>query len=694
MLNLTGAQLGIWTAQRLEPDSPYYVVGDVVEITGDQPVDLGVLTEAIRATAEEADSLRLRVFETPDGPRQQVSTEPLPSPDVVDLSGEANPETAAHARVEAERRRVAEACRGMLHRPLFAHLVLRLSESRVWFTQLGHHLVFDGYTAAMLARRTAARYTASVQGKDVPPSTFARFADLVEADRDYRVSERFERDREYWRERFTPLPDLDDGGGASGPPENTVTARSVLPASDVARLRELGKRAGTTWGDALIACYAAFLHRVLGWTDVVFAMPLMCREGAALRTPAMAVNVLPLRVTVLPEDSGTELTTRVAGTLKEMRAHQRYRGEDLPQDLAVPGAGALLHGRGINLKAFDLKLDFAGSHGVMRNVAGGPPEDMGLSVLPTSDGGLLLGFEVDARTHDQAAVDAKLTALRCLITALTEPDGPVVGGADLVPAGERDALLEAWSTPAPSSELAGVPELLAGLDPDQTALVSGDERLTGGELVTRVHRLARALRARGVGADDVVALALPRSADLVVALLAVLDAGAAFLPLDLAHPVERLRELAAEAGAVLTVAHDPEIVPGPQLLLGETDLSTLDSTPLEISRHPEHLAYVIFTSGSTGRPKGVLGRVGGLATLLRHHRATTVAETERAAGRRLRVAHTYSFAFDSALDQLMWLLFGHELHVYGTDVARDADELLAAFARDRIDVVDTTPSMA
>ncbi|MFE6614353.1 amino acid adenylation domain-containing protein [Amycolatopsis sp. NPDC057786] len=694
MLNLTGAQLGIWTAQRLEPDSPYYVVGDVIEIVGEKPVDLDALTEAIRATADEADSLRLRVFETPEGPRQVVSDDAVPSPDVVDLRGEADPVAAAHARVDAERRRVAEACRGMVDRPLFAHLVLRLSDSHVWFTQLGHHLVFDGYTAAMLARRTAARYTASVQGKEVPPSTFARFADLVQADQAYRESERFVQDREYWRERFTPLPDIDDGGSASGPPEHTVTARAVLPAADVARLRELGKRAGTTWGDALIACYAAFLHRVLGWTDVVFAMPLMCREGAALRTPAMAVNVLPLRVTVLPDDSAAGLTARVAGALKEMRTHQRYRGEDLPQDLAVPGAGALLHGRGINLKAFDLKLDFAGSHGTMRNVAGGPPEDMGLSVLPTSDGGLLLGFEVDARTHDQAAVDAKLTALRCLITALTEPDGPSIAGADLVPPGERDTLLAAWSTPAPDSELLGVPELLARLDPGQTALVFGEERLTADELVTRVHRLARALRTRGVGTDDVVALALPRSADLVVALLAVLDAGAAFLPLELAHPVERLRELAAEAGAVLTVAHDPEIVPGPQLLLGETDLSTLDSAPLDIPRHPEHLAYVIFTSGSTGRPKGVLGRAGGLATLLRHHRATTVAETERAAGRRLRVAHTYSFAFDSALDQLMWLLFGHELHVYGTDVARDADELLAAFARDRIDVVDTTPSMA
>ncbi|WP_232376772.1 non-ribosomal peptide synthetase [Amycolatopsis aidingensis] len=712
LLELTSAQLGIWNAQRLEPDSRDYLVGDVLEISGEQPVDVELLAEAIRATTQEAESLRLRVFETPDGPRQVVSAEPVALPEVVDLRAEADPAAAAQELVEAERYRAAEACRGMVDRRLYSQTILRLSEGTVWYTQLGHHLIFDGYTAAMLARRTAAHYTALVRGTEAPRSTFGRFADLVEADRAYLASEQFEADRAYWRDRLTPLPELGDRQAPmTGPPQHTLTARAELPPEEVARLRAAAEDAGTTWGEALIACYAAFLHRLQGETDIVFALPLMCRTGSTeLRTPAMAVNVLPLRVTVRGGDRLDELSRRVADAIREMRAHQRYRGENLPQDLAVPGAGALLHGRGVNLKAFDLSIDFAGATGVMRNVAGGPPEDMGLSVLPTPDGGLLLGFEVDARGNDQAGVDRRLAVLRTLLTGLTAPEAPAVGQVELLEPAERAGLLADWTVPALPGSPRDVPTVLAELAataPERTALVHGELRLATGELAERVHRLARALRARGIGPEDVVALALPRSAELVVALLAVLDAGAAYLPLDTEHPAERLRELVADArpALLLATAESPEIDPGEAKVLRldakdtVAELAVLPGGPLSPAelaapRHPEHPAYLIYTSGSTGRPKGVLGRSGGLAGLLHHQRATVVAQAQREAGRRLRAAHTYSFAFDSSLDQLVWLLCGHELHLYDTETTRDAEALLAAYRRDRIDVVDTTPSMA
>ncbi|WLQ32225.1 amino acid adenylation domain-containing protein [Streptomyces castrisilvae] len=699
LLPLTGAQSGIWNAQRIEPDSPYYVVGDVVEISGGEPVDVDALAQAVRATTEEAESLRLRVYDTPDGPRQTVSGDPVPLPPLADVSAEADPAAAAQALVDAERARLAEACRGMTDRPLCSRTVIKLSDREVWYTQLGHHLVFDGYTAALLARRTAAHYTALVRGTEPPPSTFGAFARLVADDLAYRESEGAAEDRAYWVERFTPLPDVGDheGPGTAGAPDRTLTARAVLTPEETARLRAFADGEGVTWGEALIAGYAAFLHRMLGRTDVVFALPLMCRAGsAALRTPSMAVNVLPLRVGVRGGDGLGELSRRVATAMREMRDHQRYRGEDLPRDLGVPGAGALLHGRGINLKAFDLALDFAGSAGVMRNVAGGPPEDMGLSVLPTRDGGLLLGFEVDARAKDQAAVDSLMSGLRALLTGLT--DGLPVGRIAL--ADDIDGLLAQWSPPALPGTPADVPsafDAMVAAGPGNTALVCGDERLTAAALADRVHRLARALRARGIGAEDIVALALPRSADAVVALLAVLDAGAAFLPLDAAHPPERLRELIEDTRPALVLTDGMvDGLPWKTFLDEAAGLSGAPLTAAELARprHPEHLAYVIHTSGSTGRPKGVLGRTGGLAALLHHQRATVVAEAERATGRRLRAAHTYSFAFDSAFEHLVWLLCGHELHVYDTETARDADALLAAYARDGIDIVDTTPSMA
>ncbi|MER5985206.1 amino acid adenylation domain-containing protein [Streptomyces sp. NPDC001787] len=697
LLALTSAQLGIWNAQRLEPDSPYYVVGDVVEISGGESVDVAALAEAVRATTQEAETLRLRVYDTSEGPRQAVSQEPVEPPEVVDVSGAADPVAAAHALVEAERARAGEACRGMVDRPLYARTVIRLSDREVWYTQLGHHLVFDGYTAAMLARRTAARYTALVRGTEPAKCTFGGFAALVAADRAYRDSDRFTEDRAYWVERFTPLPDLGDTDTAAGPPDRTLTARAVVTPEETARLRAFADTRGITWGEALIAGYAAFLHRMLGRTDIVFALPLMCRTGSAeLRTPAMAVNVLPLRVTVRGGDGLGELSLRVASAMREMRDHQRYRGEDLPRDLGAPGAGALLHGRGINLKAFDLALDFAGAGGVMRNVAGGPPEDMGLSVLPTRDGGLLLGFEVDARSTDQAAVDSLLSGFRALLSGLM--DGLPVGRIAL--SGGTDGPPAEWSPSAPPGTPVDVPtafDAMVAAGPGHTALVCAEVRLSAAELAERVHRLARALRARGIGPDDVVALALPRSADSVVALLAVLDAGAAFLPLDAAYPPERLRELIDDTRPALVLsAGAVDGLPWDTLLGEAAGLSgePLTAGELAAPRHPEHLAYVIHTSGSTGRPKGVLGRTGGLAALLHHQRSTVVAEAERAAGGRLRAAHTYSFAFDSAFDHLVWLLCGHELHVYDSETARDADALLAAYARDGIDIVDTTPSMA
>ncbi|RJQ75466.1 amino acid adenylation domain-containing protein, partial [Pseudonocardiaceae bacterium YIM PH 21723] len=679
LLELTGAQLGIWNAQRLEPDSLYYVVGDVFEIAGE--VDERLLAQAIRSTTEEAESLRLRVVDTPDGPRQWIDREPVPLPVIVDLRAEADPRGAAERLVAAERERVATQARGMTERDLFSHTVIRVSEKETWYTQLGHHLVFDGYTAAMLGRRTAEHYGALVRGEQPGPSPFGSFAEVVAGDLAYRVSERAETDRAYWRERFSPLPEVDSGSG-SGTPERTITVRAVLGAAELDRLKEVAARTKGTWAEVLIACYAAYLHRVLGSTDVVFAMPLMCRAGVELRTPAMAVNVLPLRVPVRGGDTLDVLCKRIALVMREMRKHQRYRGEDLPRD--VPGAGALLHGRGINLKNFDLALDFAGSVGVMRNVAGGPPEDMGLSVLPTADGGLLLGFEVDAATHDQSGVDRMLESLLGLIHTLTEPSQPPVGQVRLAGA----EVLPEWSTPSV------VP--VSGLLDDVGTLVCGASRSGGPELAARVRRVADGLRARGIGPDDVVALALPRSIDLVVGLLAVLEAGAAFQPLDLEHPIGRLRDLVADTGAVLALSTE-DLLGIPWVTVSEVGDVRERNEPehRQLRDHgssPENLAYVIHTSGSTGRPKGVLVRRGGLLSLLSHHRATTIPET--AQGRELRVAHTYSFAFDSAIDQLGWLLAGHELHLYDADTARDADELLAAIRRDRIDVVDTTPSLA
>ncbi|WP_198036854.1 non-ribosomal peptide synthetase [Nocardia sp. BMG51109] len=706
-LPLTGPQLGIWNAQRFDPESGRYLVGEVLEISGDSAIDIDLLAEAIRRTVAEAENMRLRFRETPEGPRQFVTDGAAVLRPTIDLRAAADPTALAHEAVALERHRAAEHCRGMVDRQLYNYTLIRLSDSEVWCVQLYHHLIVDGYSAALLSRRVAAHYTAMRREKAVAKRTFGTIAGLVREEQEYRAGEQFERDREFWREQLTPWPDLDGRGGhVGGAVERTLRTEAVLSATGFARLRECADRYGLNWTDVFVACYAAFLSRRLGTSDVVMSMLLMGRVGrAALTTPAMVVNVLPLRLAVRADDRLGELGPRVAEAMREIRAHQRYSGDDLARDFHGAGVGELLHGVGINLKVFDFALDFDGARGVLRNVAGGPPEDLGLTVTPLPDDSVLLGFEPDARINDPENVRRDLDGLVRVLEAFTGSEKPSVGSLELLDGDTRTRLLSERSVPSRNAAAEPVTDALARLTAEQPGAIVlsvGDAQCTAAEFVRRVHRLARYLRAHAVGPEAIVGVALPRSVDFVVALFAVWRAGGVYLPLDPEHPVPRLRAtiddaapalvlsagaLAAELGAEAVDTAAPEF---------RAELDEYPENPGSADEFgeilPEHGAYLIYTSGSTGRPKGVLIDHAALAHLLTTHRSGMYAETA-AGDRRLRIAHTTSFAFDASLDPLLWLLDGHRVHVYDTDIRRDPAALVAAFARDRIDVVDGTPAL-
>ncbi|MFE3443594.1 amino acid adenylation domain-containing protein [Nocardia sp. NPDC059180] len=703
MLALTGPQLGIWNAQRFDPESGRYLVGEVLEITGDEPIDVELLAESIRRTVAEAENMRLRFRETPDGPRQFVTDEAAALRPTIDLRAVADPLGLAHEAVALERHRAAEYCRGMVERQLYTYTLIRVTDCQVWCVQLYHHLIVDGYSAALLSRRVAAHYTALRRGKDTAKPVFGTIAALVAEERAYRDSEEFAVDRQFWRDQLTPWPDLDGRGRhVGGAVERTLRAEAVLSAQALATLRESAESYGITWADALVACYAAFLNRQLGTSDVVLSMLLMGRVGrAALTTPAMAVNVLPLRLRVRSDDRLGELGPRVAESLREVRAHQRYSGDDLARDFHGFGAGELLHGVGINLKVFDFALDFDGAKGVLRNVAGGPPEDLGLTATPLPDGAVLLGFESDARTNDPQTVRGRVDGLVRVIEAFIGSEKPPVGALELIDCAERAELLATRSGPALPSRVETVPESLDRLvtqRPECKVLSVDGNEWTAAEFAAQVNRLARYLRGRGVGPDSVVGIALPRTAEFVVSMFAVWRAGGVSVPLDPEHPVTRLRatiedaapvlvlgagDLATELGAQVIALDDPAI---------RADIDAFDSAPLTVAPRLDQGAYLIYTSGSTGRPKGVLVEHGALAHLLAGHR-TGMFAAPNLVDRALRIAHTTSFAFDASLDPLLWLLDGHCVHLYDSAIRRDPAALVSAFTRDGIDIVDGTPTL-
>ncbi|MEK8143111.1 AMP-binding protein [Streptomyces sp. M10(2022)] len=244
-----------------------------------------------------------------------------------------------------------------------------------------------------------------------------------------------------------------------------------------------------------------------------------------------------------------------------------------------------------------------------------------------------------------------------------------------------------------------MPELFeaqAARTPRATAVVCGSTRLTFAEVNARANLLAHRLRVQGAGAERSVALALPRSAESVVAMLAVLKTGAAYLQVDLEYPPERIEHMLRDAAPVAVVTDTATAVAHgfgelPAVFADGIETPSGPVADLKCRVLPDSAAYVIHTSGSTGRPKGVVTPHSALSNLYAFHRAGLIARTEAAAGRRLRSAVTASLSFDTSWEALFWMLAGHELHVIRDDVRRDAAALTAYVKAAGIDVLDVTP---
>ncbi|WP_406209734.1 amino acid adenylation domain-containing protein [Kitasatospora sp. NBC_01560] len=615
---LTAAQAGILAAQRIDPDNPAYNVGQYVRIDGE--LDEQLLEAALRRTLTEADGLHIRLA----GPQERTTRVPagfdaeawaLPR---LDTSGATDPLGAAVTLVR-EQLAVPAVLEGPGAAALTGSLLVRTGPaSHLWF-QWFHHLVVDGYSVALFSRRVAEVYTALATGADVPDSPFRPAALLAEAERDYLASEQAGADRAYWRERFADAP------AVVGLTEQTAAAapaglrhRVELPAGPSAAVLAAAKAARVTWAEAANAAFAAYLHRMTGTADAVLGMHFMARTApGTLRVPGMAVNILPVRLAVTGEDSFTELMRRSAGELKAVRRHQLHRGEEIRRDLGLVGTDRRLHGPMLNIKPFDLDLDFAGSPGSTVNLASGPVDDFSLSVLKTPDDRLVLEFDANPVLYGTGELARHADRFAALLTRLAEAPEQPLAGLPLLADAELHDVLHGWNDTAREVREGTLVSRIAeraAATPEATAVIAEGRSLSYAELDARATGLAHALRAAGAGPDRVVAVAVPRSVELMVALLGVLKSGAAYLPLDADYPADRLAYMVGDAAPVRVVTvrplleRLPEAARAAALLVDgpAAAVAPAQDAPALPVPGPDHAAYLIYTSGSTGRPKGVV----------------------------------------------------------------------------------------
>ncbi|KOG07400.1 MULTISPECIES: non-ribosomal peptide synthetase [Streptomyces] len=588
-----------------------------------EALDLGRLADAVRRAVEEAECLRVRVVPGADGPRQIPGTLPV-DVRVVDLRDATDPEAAAAAWIEDDRARPVDPARG----PLTAHALLRLADDRVLWSQRHHHIAVDGMGVTLVTRRAGELYTL---GERAPAPLDWSLAGLVAADREYRASGRHAEDRAWWAERMAGRTDpvrLVERGTV--PMTRRLRRTAVLSANTVGRLDAAARTAGVRPSRLLVAAVAAYLHRVGGEQDLVIGLPVTARrDEVSARVPGMVSNIVPLRLSVRPGLTVSELVAQVRDAISDAVAHGRYRAEDLAKDLGLVDGVPELVGPTVNILPRTDDLRFADHEAELRPDWLGPVSDLAFGFAETRGGGVTLHLDADADVCDDGTLrDHERRFLALLYAFGEDPDRPV-GHIEVTTDAERSLVLEDFGVaPRETDELSwpAAFERRVRRTPDAVALVCEDEETTYAELNRAANRLAHLLAARGVGPEDVVGVALPRSPELVVALLAVMKAGAAYLPLDADHPRDRIAYMLSDAGArtVVTVrelaSELPESADVTFLVLDDpataTDRATRPDTDPGAEIALDRAAYVIYTSGSTGRPKGVVVPHDGVGSLV------------------------------------------------------------------------------
>ncbi|WP_370613875.1 enterobactin non-ribosomal peptide synthetase EntF [Citrobacter portucalensis] len=692
-LPLVAAQPGIWMAEKLSTLPSAWSVAHYVELTGE--LDASLLAKAVVAGLEQADTLRMRFSEDNGEVWQWVdSALAFAQPEIIDLRDKSDPHEAARALMQAD---LQQDIRADGNKPLVFHLLIQVGEKRWYWYQRYHHLLVDGFSFPAITRQIAAIYRAWLHGEPTPDSPFTPFAEVVEEYQQYRQSDAWQRDGAFWSEQRKQLPP--PASLSNNPlPGRSASAdiiRMKLTAPEGAFRRLAARMPDVQRADLALALVALWLGRLCSRMDYAAGFIFMRRMGsAALTSTGPVLNVLPFGVRLDAAESLPALAQRLAGQLKKMRRHQRYDAEQIVRDSGRAAGAEPLFGPVLNVKIFDYQLNIPGVQAQTHTLATGPVNDLELALFPDENGGLSIEILANKQRYDAETLAQHASRLIGLIEQFADNPALCCGdvGMLLPTEHERLAKINETTVEIPSTTLSALVAQQADKTPDAPALADARYQFSYREMRQQVVALASLLRARGVRPGDSVAVALPRSVFLTLALHGIVEAGAAWLPLDTGYPDDRLRMMLEDAKPKLLIATDEQLarfsdIPGLESLCYDSPLPAEDAAPLALSQ-PNHTAYIIFTSGSTGRPKGVMvGQTAIVNRLLwmQNHYPLTADDV---------VAQKTPCSFDVSVWEFFWpFIAGAKLVMAEPEAHRDPLAMQQFFARYGVTTTHFVPSM-
>ncbi|MGV9310735.1 amino acid adenylation domain-containing protein [Streptomyces sp. NPDC003691] len=710
---LSEGQRGLWALARMEPETYAYNVPVCFSCAD---VDTAALQAAFRDTLSRHPLLSASVRDTDDGPRLSHGDVDSFLVEYTDISD------VPSGRVPDLLRERARRPFGPAGDPLTRLAVLRRSPSEAYVLLVVHHLVIDGVSGRLVIDTLFRSYRARVEGRDVPVGTgSASFGEFVAWERDALVGGRAEADREFWMRELagadvlTGLPSQ-----VALPPDAPHTGEvftSRLPEERAAAVAAFTALHEISPGIFFLTAFLTLLHRYTGSEDLVIGMPVAGRPAERF-DPVVGyfVNTLPVRSRPDASEEFTSFARRVQSTVLDVLEHGTYPFHRIAGDLGA---------RAVNPRSPLYQIVYNYQDSALSGYLGERARATGETDFELVDGLYQLGeydltvdvapgdgFLVNWKYHPDAfsaqAVAGMAAHFATLVNSVLDSDGQSpTGMLNLLDAEERRLVVEAWNrteTGFPADRTCW--DLFAEraeASPDAPAVTCGEQTLGYRELADRSSALAQALTCRGVRPGDVVGVCYERSADLLVALLAVMRLGAVYLPLDCRLPAERISYMVEDSGAQLVVCHEA-VLDTLAAVAARTRLYATDRRDDQAPRAGAAVvettagaadpqapaspaAYIIYTSGSTGRPKGVVVPHTALTNFLLSMAQTPGVTSDD----RLLAITTHSFDI-AALELYLPLITGGQVCICDAATAADATLLAEKIADWRPTVMQATPA--
>ncbi|MEA2692171.1 MAG: hypothetical protein QOJ16_1558, partial [Acidobacteriota bacterium] len=702
-LPLSFAQERLWFLDQLEPGSASYNIPGAVRLEG--KLSVAALAVAFSSIVLRHEALRTTFRPGSAGPLQVIAPLagaglPLPLVDLAGLPAAARDEAAGRLLAE-EAGRPFDLARG----PLLRSTLLRLAPERHLAVLNLHHIVADGWSMDVFVRELAAFYGAALEGRPAPLAPLpVQYADFAVWQRGWLAGPEIERQLDWWRQRLAGVPTtLELPADRPRPPVLSPRGGAVplaLSQETAAGLTALARAAEATPFMVLFAGFSALLARYTGQEDLLVGSPVANRTRSEVEgLIGLFVNTLALRAELGGRPPFRDLVSRAREMALGAYAHQDLPFERLVEELQP----ARDLSRSPLFQVLLVLQNNPASPFVLPGLTLEPAEvdagvtkfDLQLTLFET--GGAIAGtLTYAADLFDRATAERMTGHLATLLAGAAADPGRTLAELPLLSAAER-AQLAAWNateTASPEGERT-LPELFArqaAATPDAVAAVSAGEALTYAALAARAAGLTARLQGLGVGPEKVVGLCAERSLDMIVALLGILGAGGAYLPLDPSYPAERLAAILADAQVPVILAQErlldrlPAHAADLVLLDGETGRAAAPVTAPGVV--PDDLAYVIFTSGSTGRPKGVMNSHRGIVNRIlwmQEQYGLTPAD---------RVLQKTPYSFDVSVWEFFWpLLTGARLVFAQPGGHQDSAYLVRTIAEEGITVTHFVPSM-